>query len=96
MKFKVTDISKPVRAIAAEVMRGSHSQLLIPPKRADKKLPAKYPESDEKYIGFFSSCTTGSPKEIWNSYENLVRNARYTAEAFGVKSNHRLLLMAAP
>ncbi|MBO6587319.1 MAG: AMP-binding protein [Gracilimonas sp.] len=96
MKFKTTDVSKPAGEILSEVMGSSHSQLLIPPKLADENPPAQHPESDEKYIGLFSSGTTGSPKEIWNSYENLARNARFTAEVFGVKSTHRLLMMAAP
>ncbi len=96
MKFKITDVSKPPREIIVEVMESSRSQLLIPPKLAGENPQAYHPENNEKYIGLFSSGTTGSPKEIWNRYENLVRNARYSAGAFGVKSKHRLLIMAAP
>ncbi|MGN8224754.1 AMP-binding protein [Gracilimonas sp. BCB1] len=96
MKFKLTDVSKSACDIIDEVMQSPDSQLLIPPKMKGQNPGAEHPESDEKQIGLFSSGTTGSPKEIWNSYENLVRNARFTAEAFGVKPNHRLLMMAAP
>ncbi|WP_421775445.1 AMP-binding protein [Gracilimonas sp.] len=96
MKFKCTDVSQSARDIVAEVMESPDSQLLIPPKLSGQHPPAEHPDSDEKHIGLFSSGTTGSPKEIWNRYENLVKNARYSAQAFGVKPEHRLLMMAAP
>lgn len=96
MNFKITDIERPGNEIVREVIAGTDSQLLIPPKLSDANLQIDNPRLDQRYIGLFSSGTTGSPKAIWNSYENLANNARYTAEAFGVKSGHRLLMMAAP
>lgn len=96
MNFKITDIGEAGKAIVQEVIVSADSQLLVPPKLADRNPHLDNPKSDQKYVGLFSSGTTGTPKAIWNSYKNLVSNARYTAEAFGVKPDHRLLMMAAP
>ncbi|MEQ8523724.1 AMP-binding protein [Gracilimonas sp.] len=96
MNFKNTNIEESGQVIVREVIESTYSQLLIPPKMADRNPQIDSPDSDQKYIGLFSSGTTGLPKAIWNSYTNLVSNARYTAEAFGVKPHHRLLMMAAP
>lgn len=96
MNFKIADVSKSGWEIVRGIIKSTDSQLLIPPKLAGKNLQIENPGSNEKYVGLFSSGTTGTPKGIWNRYSHLVRNAHYTAEAFGVKSTHRLLMMAAP
>ena len=96
MSYKIVDVTGSGREIVSQIMLSSESQLMIPPKLSDKNPVIEKQNFGEKHIGLFSSGTTDSPKCIWNTYRNLVRNARYTAEAFGVNSNHRLLMMAAP
>jgi acyl-coenzyme A synthetase/AMP-(fatty) acid ligase len=78
------------------VIKSDESQLLIPPRFQDAELEIPPLRRTDKHIGLFSSGTTGKPKGIWNSFDNLKQNGIYTAEAFGVKQNHKLLILAAP
>ncbi len=97
MAYQITALKGSGKEIIQKVMAAEESQLLIPPRLAtqDFELTAP-PKDDEKYIGLFSSGTTGIPKCIWNKYSNLKLNAKLSAKAFEVGSHHFLLMMAAP
>lgn len=77
-------------------MRAQNSQLLIPPSYEERQPEVGTVETDQKYIGLFSSGTTGRPKCIWNSYDNLWQNGIYTADAFDIKPTDKLLMLAEP
>ncbi len=96
MAFEITLLEGSGKDIIRRVMNAKKSQLLIPPKLKGMDIKIEEPPNDGKYIGLFSSGTTNDPKCIWNSFENLKKNAEYSAKAFGVKSRHLLLMMAMP
>lgn len=96
MDYEITSLEGSGKDIVRRVMYADVSQLLIPEKYQGMDLEISQPPTDGKYIGLFSSGSTGTPKCIWNSFDNLLRNARYTAEAFEVSPRHVLLMMALP
>tara|TARA_R110000868_G_scaffold408928_1_gene693241 strand:- start:5968 stop:6825 length:858 start_codon:yes stop_codon:yes gene_type:complete len=96
MTFEITSLKGSGKDIIRRVMKSETSQLLIPPKLTDKALKIDKPPSDGKYIGLFSSGTTSQPICIWNKFERLQKNAKYSATAFEVKPRHLLLMMALP
>ena len=96
MSYEITSLEGSGKDIIRRVMNASTSQLLIPPKLEGIELVIPEPPSDDKYIGLFSSGTTSSPTCIWNSFENLQKNAKYSANAFEIESHHVLLMMAMP
>lgn len=97
MEFNITDLKSGNDVIFDEVINSKESQLLIPPKFTEvATAEISQPKDDQKYVGLFSSGTTNIPKCIWNTYKNLESNALKSAEAFEIKSNHRLLILAKP
>lgn len=95
-KFKEIDLSHSGKQIMEQVLAAKESSILIPPRFGTIKPLISQPPDDDLYIGLFSSGSTGTPKCIWNSRSRLLKNARYSASAFEIKSSDRLLMMAAP
>ncbi len=96
MAFEITSLEGSGKDIIQRVMNAEKSQLLIPPNLKGIDISVAEPPADGKYIGLFSSGTTSEPVCIWNSMDRLNQNAEYSANAFGVKSRHLLLMMAMP
>lgn len=96
MRFEKTFLDRPAKEIVAQIIESQESQLLIPPRMRGSNPEVPNLNTERKHIGLFSSGTTGTPKGIWNSFENLKQNGRYTAHAFGVEREHKLLILAAP
>ncbi|MEQ9309748.1 MAG: AMP-binding protein [Balneolaceae bacterium] len=96
MAFEITSLNGSAKDIIRRVMHAENSQLLIPPTLEGKELNIEKPPSDGKYIGLFSSGTTSKPTCIWNSFEKLQKNAKYSAKAFEIETHHTLLMMALP
>lgn len=96
MTYEITSLKGSGKDIIRRVMNSEYSQLLITPKLKGMELNIEEPPSNGKYIGLFSSGTTNDPKCIWNSFENLKKNAEYSAQAFEIESRHHLLMMAMP
>jgi len=96
MSFEVTSLEGSGKDIIQRVMNAQSSQLLIPPKLKGQSLDINEPPRNGKYIGLFSSGTTSKSKCIWNSFENLKKNAAYSAQAFDIETHHLVLMMAMP
>lgn len=96
MYFSVADLTGSGKHIVQKIIRAETSQLVIPPKLQEKRVEVDPVPDPQKNVGLFSSGTTGQPKCIWNSSQNLVQNGVYTAKAFDLKPDQRLLMMAAP
>lgn len=96
MNYEITSLEGSGKNIIQRVLNASASQLLIPPKLEGVELTIPEPPGDGKYVGLFSSGTTNDPKCIWNRFENLKKNAEYSARAFEIESQHVLLMMAMP
>ncbi len=96
MSYRRVSIHQTEKELIAGVIRAGDSLLLIPPGYQDKQPLIGEAPGAGKYIGLFSSGSTGTPKAIWNTYQNLQRNAEYTAEAFAIKPEDRLLILARP
>lgn len=96
MHFSVADLKGSGKHIVQKIIGAETSQLVIPPKLQKKRVDVDPVPGPQKYIGLFSSGTTGQPKCIWNSSQNLIQNGLYTAKAFDLKPNQRMLMMAAP
>lgn len=96
MSFEVTSLKGSGKDIIQRVMNAQSSQLLIPPKLKGQSLDIDEPPPNGKYIGLFSSGTTSKSKCIWNSFENLKKNAAYSAQAFDIETHHLVLMMAMP
>lgn len=96
MNYEITSLKGSGKEIIQRVMNASTSQLLLPPRLVDQELIIPEPPNGHKYIGLFSSGTTGNPKCIWNRYDHLVENAKYSATAFEVESAQLILMMAMP
>lgn len=96
MSYEITSLKGSGKDIIRRVMNASVSQLLIPPKLEGVDLKIPEPPGDSKYVGLFSSGTTNDPHCIWNRFENLKKNAEYSAKSFDIESQHVLLMMAMP
>jgi len=96
MAYQETILTGSGKEIVQRVLTARHSQLLIPPRYQGMELRVEQPPSDGKYIGLFSSGSTGVPKCIWNKQEHLLLNGRLSAEAFEVGPRHSLLMLASP
>lgn len=77
-------------------MHSEDSCLIIPPYYKDKDPEIEEIEGEGKFIGLFSSGTTGTPKCIWNTYDNLINNALETNSAFEILAMHKVLILASP
>ena len=97
MNYEETSLIGSGKEILQRVLASEASQCLIPPQfnRSELEIPDP-PKDGEKYIGLFSSGTTGSPKCIWNRLDNLQLNARFSAQAFDVSPSHFCLMLAKP
>ena len=97
MLFEQTSLQGSGKEIVQKVVAAQLSQLLIPPAYAlhSFKIPNP-PDDGEKYIGLFSSGTTGTPVCIWNKLENLELNARLSAKMFEVRPSDFCLMLAKP
>lgn len=97
INYAIPDPNLPAKHYFHEILKSTGSCLLLPPYiRSEDAIIKDPPGVSGPYIGLFSSGTTGTPKCIWNSLINLQNNGRITAEAFGITSSHRLLIMAKP
>lgn len=96
MDYEITSLKGSAKDIIHRVMDADVSQVLIPETYQGMDPVIQGPPSHDKYIGLFSSGTTGTPKCVWNRYDHLLQNARNSAEAFGVDHNHTILMMALP
>lgn len=96
MNYEITSLERSGKDIIRRVINASSSQLLIPPKLEGLELTISEPPRTGKYIGLFSSGTTSTPTCIWNKFEHLEKNAKYSAKAFEIKSSDLLLMMALP
>lgn len=97
MLFEQTPLHGSGKEIIQRVLAAEGSQLLIPPMYTDMDLEISAPPQDgEKYVGLFSSGTTGTPKCIWNKMKHLELNARLSGQAFEVGPSHFCLMMAKP
>lgn len=76
MKYKALNISSDPKEIVKEIIGSDDSLLIIPPYYIDKNPEVGEIEEDGKFIGLFSSGTTGTPKCVWNTFDNLIRNAK--------------------
>jgi acyl-coenzyme A synthetase/AMP-(fatty) acid ligase len=96
MSYQITSLKGSGKDVVRRVMQAEDSQLLIPEKYEGRELHVDEPPENGKYIGLFSSGTSGTPRCIWNRYENLLKNAELTVELFETKPRHFLLMMALP
>ncbi len=96
MSYRITSLEGSGKEIVRRIMAADENQLLIPPKYEESELEISSPPKGDKYIGLFSSGTTGTAKCIWNKYDNLILNAQLSAQAFEVDARHFLLMMALP
>ena len=97
MLFEKTNLQGSGKEIIQKVLTAGNSQLLVPPIYNELDLEILPPPDDgNKYIGLFSSGTTGTPKCIWNELDRLILNAQWSANAFDVKPSDFCLMLAKP
>lgn len=97
MLFEYTSLLGSGKEIIQRVMAAEKSQLLVPPVLQGMQLDiSNPPDNGKKYIGLFSSGTTGTPTCIWNDMEKLELNARRSGQVFGVGPSDFCLMMAKP
>ncbi|HKK25186.1 MAG TPA: AMP-binding protein [Gracilimonas sp.] len=96
MIYKSLKVSGKPKSLVKEMIKIKESCLIVPPYYKDKDPEIEEIEVTEKYIGLFSSGTTGRPKCIWNSFDNLLCNAKHTLTAFEIEAGQKLLILAAP
>jgi acyl-coenzyme A synthetase/AMP-(fatty) acid ligase len=96
MKYKRLQIPKDPKILVDKIMDSEDSWLIIPPYYRDKNPEIGKYEGEGKFVGLFSSGTTGTPKCIWNAFDNLINNALNTRSAFEIEPRHRLLILASP
>jgi len=96
MSYELTDLTKSPKEIIFQLLTSERSQLLIPPQYSREQIEISELFSDEKSVGLFSSGSTAHPKCIWNTFENLLLNAKQSAGAFEINSGYRLLILAKP
>jgi acyl-coenzyme A synthetase/AMP-(fatty) acid ligase len=90
------DDTLPAKGIVQSVMQADQNTLLIPPKFQELQLGIETPVKDEVEIGLFSSGSTGAPKCIWNTRQNLLLNGELSRETFGLTLDDRVLILASP
>lgn len=94
--YRELNITDEPKSLVREVMESKDSCLIVPPYYRDKDPEINDIGGETKYIGLFSSGTTGRPKCIWNTYSNLLKNAQNTLSAFEIERGQKLLLLASP
>lgn len=89
-KLKESDIIKHT------LTAGRHT-LILPPRFIPEELHVDPPQNSFSInIGLLSSGSTGHPRCIWNTFHNLLTNARFTAKELNIDCNDRLLILASP
>ncbi|MFP8489248.1 AMP-binding protein [Gracilimonas sp. Q87] len=96
MNYKELKVPDEPKRLFKEIIESEGSCIIIPPHYRDRNPEVPNVSKDRKYVGLFSSGTTGKPKSIWNTFENIIQNAIYTSSAFEIKSEDTLLMLASP
>ncbi len=95
--FLTVNTQKDTKEIVGDILNSEKSILAIPPRFEEAEVTILPPPSNsEKYIGLFSSGSTGEPKCLWNKQSNLNVNAEISVKAFSIQRNDRLLILASP
>lgn len=96
MMYNRLQFSEDVEEWFQQILHSNGNLLLCP--RDHTLAHCNSPEKGEnnRQLGLFTSATTGDPKCIWNSVDNLLQNARITSREFEISSSDRLLMMAKP
>jgi O-succinylbenzoic acid--CoA ligase len=94
--FKKVDTTQAPRDIINRVLDAEENLLLIPPRFEELDLEIGLPKQAAVQIGLFSSGSTGDPKCIWNTRQNLLLNGEFSREAFGLSHSDRVLIIASP
>jgi acyl-coenzyme A synthetase/AMP-(fatty) acid ligase len=97
MDYKRLIFNGDIREWINQILTQRQNLLLCTPDKKNgnaANLPKKHHE--KRYLGLYTSASTGDAKCIWNSFENLVQNARLTAHEFEISQRDRLLMMAKP
>jgi len=91
------DITQNPLAIIQQVRRAKKDIQLIPPGLKELNVETEIKaEASDRLTGLFSSGSTNKPKRIWNTYSNLLENARISANMFEINSRKKILIIAAP
>ncbi|MDZ7806335.1 MAG: AMP-binding protein [Gracilimonas sp.] len=96
MTYSELKIPGEPKLLVKKVMESNDSCLIVPSYYRDKNPEISDIGMDRKFVGLFSSGTTGKPKCIWNSYKNLLDNAFYTSSAFEIGPDDKLLMLVSP
>lgn len=96
-QFIVVDTGNSAEHIVENVMHSNQNQLLSSPRFSNSIDDISPPvHSKDKVIGLFSSGTTGNATCIWNSYRNLLSNARVSRSMFNITEHQSILIIASP
>lgn len=80
-----------------QVINARDHVLLSPDTSSRDSTPHLPPKNAPiRQLGLYTSATSGRAKCIWNSYNNIQKNAQITAREFGISRDDRLLIMAKP
>lgn len=98
MKHKTVTFDGKAQNWFSEIMTSEENLLLSAPGKEGQQLGVVSPKEkqESRYIGLYTSATTGTAKVIWNTFDRLMRNAGISAREFEITGDDRLLMLAKP